>query len=292
MILLDSSVMSHDIKNATHDGQSMKLFTTKEAADLLGLKPQTLELWRMQTKGPAFVKMGRSVRYREEDLQAYIHSLHTQTSTSQDLPPAPEPVDPPVSQDKLYDLPGRVRRAIIDNGLTEGQAASMTDRDWTRLRGIGGGAIYDIRKVWPKPDPKANPIRHTPHPPPHPTELHSQLQKAHQEISTLRATNNSLNKEINKLKKDKKALIKLAKLVKSFWIEGWDIDGDFHTLNLHQVESGPDNHLYAYSRDAGEWLRLKALAAIYWDLEDGKAGYCFKPGRYQSFDTIGHNPRR
>jgi excisionase family DNA binding protein len=49
--------------------------TTTEAADHLNVKPSTLEQWRWQGKGPRFVKMGRCVRYRRADLDAFAESL-------------------------------------------------------------------------------------------------------------------------------------------------------------------------------------------------------------------------
>jgi excisionase family DNA binding protein len=56
--------------------------TTQEAADLLGLKRTTLEAWRVRGCGPRFVKLGRAVRYRAADLDAWIES-RTRTSTSE-----------------------------------------------------------------------------------------------------------------------------------------------------------------------------------------------------------------
>ncbi len=49
------------------------LYTRKEAAKILGYKPQTLAYLNMIGKGPKPVYVGaRSVRYRHEDLEAYI----------------------------------------------------------------------------------------------------------------------------------------------------------------------------------------------------------------------------
>lgn len=59
------------------------LVTTKEAAKRLGgIKPKTLEMWRVSGKGPRFIKVGRLVRYTVNDLDAYL-SAHTRQSTSQ-----------------------------------------------------------------------------------------------------------------------------------------------------------------------------------------------------------------
>lgn len=54
----------------------MTLLSNAEAASLLGIKPNTLEIWRTKGKGPRFCKTGRSkqaaVRYRPEDVSAWI----------------------------------------------------------------------------------------------------------------------------------------------------------------------------------------------------------------------------
>jgi predicted site-specific integrase-resolvase len=47
---------------------------TAEAAEFLQVKPATLEQWRWQGTGPKFIKMNRSVRYRREDLQAFVEA--------------------------------------------------------------------------------------------------------------------------------------------------------------------------------------------------------------------------
>lgn len=47
---------------------------TIQAAEYLGLQKTTLEAWRCRGGGPRFVKLGRSVRYRQSDLDAWIES--------------------------------------------------------------------------------------------------------------------------------------------------------------------------------------------------------------------------
>jgi len=49
-----------------------ELLNERDAADLLGLRPPTLRAWRFQRRGPAFVRLGRAVRYRRTDLLAYL----------------------------------------------------------------------------------------------------------------------------------------------------------------------------------------------------------------------------
>lgn len=51
----------------------LKFFTTSELAELLGLRPNTLERWRVYGgRGPAFVKAGGRVVYAEGDVLAWI----------------------------------------------------------------------------------------------------------------------------------------------------------------------------------------------------------------------------
>lgn len=48
------------------------LMKTPEAAAALGKHPSELADWRHQGRGPAYVKLGRSVRYRPSDLDSFI----------------------------------------------------------------------------------------------------------------------------------------------------------------------------------------------------------------------------
>lgn len=56
------------------------LLTTREAAEMLNVKETTLEQWRWNGRGPRFVKLGRLVRYRQTDLEAFMQaSFHPET---------------------------------------------------------------------------------------------------------------------------------------------------------------------------------------------------------------------
>jgi len=50
------------------------IMTVQQAAIYLGLAVSTLNKWRCHGGGPAFVKMGRAVRYRVTDLDTYINA--------------------------------------------------------------------------------------------------------------------------------------------------------------------------------------------------------------------------
>lgn len=51
------------------------LLSQREAATYLGgISHRTLESWRVSGGGPVFVRIGRSIRYRRSDLEAFIAS--------------------------------------------------------------------------------------------------------------------------------------------------------------------------------------------------------------------------
>lgn len=45
----------------------------KKAANMLGVAVQTLRNWRHIRKGPAYIKLGRAIRYRQDDLVDYLN---------------------------------------------------------------------------------------------------------------------------------------------------------------------------------------------------------------------------
>lgn len=51
------------------------LLTETQAAEQLGVKASTLQVWRCQKRYPLpYVKIGRSVRYRSSAVQAFIEA--------------------------------------------------------------------------------------------------------------------------------------------------------------------------------------------------------------------------
>ncbi|MBI4882893.1 MAG: helix-turn-helix domain-containing protein [Actinobacteria bacterium] len=48
------------------------LLTCTETAEHLGVPEKTLAQWRYHGKGPAYVKIGKYVRYRPGDVAAYL----------------------------------------------------------------------------------------------------------------------------------------------------------------------------------------------------------------------------
>lgn len=55
------------------------LWTEKDTAAFLKMAPSTLRRWRMLRYGPPFIKRGVSVRYRPEDVEAWVEKGRTAT---------------------------------------------------------------------------------------------------------------------------------------------------------------------------------------------------------------------
>jgi excisionase family DNA binding protein len=52
-----------------------RLISVKELADYLDVPVTTLYQWRYRREGPAGFRVGRHIRYRWEDIQAWIEHL-------------------------------------------------------------------------------------------------------------------------------------------------------------------------------------------------------------------------
>ena len=59
-----------------------ELFDTIEAAQQLRVSRQTLAKWRLQGFGPRFIRCGRKILYRAEDIALWLNS-RTATSTTE-----------------------------------------------------------------------------------------------------------------------------------------------------------------------------------------------------------------
>lgn len=58
------------------------LLDVDAAAALLGLSTSALNKWRVSGSGPAFLRLGRAVRYAREDLDAWLR-VNRRSSTSE-----------------------------------------------------------------------------------------------------------------------------------------------------------------------------------------------------------------
>lgn len=63
-----------DTKIPTGQSGLDELLDTAKAADYLHLSAATLMSWRSRHLGPRFVRLGRAVRYRRVDLDAFVVS--------------------------------------------------------------------------------------------------------------------------------------------------------------------------------------------------------------------------
>lgn len=74
-----SETRTGDARPAT---KTEALLRTEEAAAVLGFSPRALEAWRCRGGGPRYLRVGRSIRYRPSDLDAWA-SARVFTSTSE-----------------------------------------------------------------------------------------------------------------------------------------------------------------------------------------------------------------
>ena len=56
----------------SHGEVAPMLLHTRDAARMITVSDRTLEDWRLQGRGPKFIKFGRMVRYRLADVMAFI----------------------------------------------------------------------------------------------------------------------------------------------------------------------------------------------------------------------------
>lgn len=54
-----------------------ELFNETEVAKKLRVSLACLRRWRLEKRGPVFIKIGSLVRYPQEELDSWIHSLPT-----------------------------------------------------------------------------------------------------------------------------------------------------------------------------------------------------------------------
>lgn len=64
------------------DQKPLNLLPVSAVSELLKVSPQTLAIWRCQKKGPDYVKLGRSVYYRPQDIEAWIERSAVRVSAA------------------------------------------------------------------------------------------------------------------------------------------------------------------------------------------------------------------
>lgn len=69
---------AHHVSTAS----DMAPLTERQASRRSGYSPATFRAWRMQGRGPAYIRYGRSVRYLPEDLDTFLRSHRVLTTDS------------------------------------------------------------------------------------------------------------------------------------------------------------------------------------------------------------------
>lgn len=69
---MTAATLTEPLKDTGHE----PLKNTDQAAEYLNIRPQTLALWRMNNTHPdlLYIKVGRFIRYRKSDLDAWLES--------------------------------------------------------------------------------------------------------------------------------------------------------------------------------------------------------------------------
>lgn len=57
--------------------QAGRLLTTEEVANILGVTPAYVKQLRYTNKGPAFIRIGRAIRYAPGDVTAYARQVRS-----------------------------------------------------------------------------------------------------------------------------------------------------------------------------------------------------------------------
>lgn len=58
----------------TNDNKPAEYLDERRLCALLGISSVTATKWRAKAKGPPFIKVGRLVRYRRRDVDAWLHA--------------------------------------------------------------------------------------------------------------------------------------------------------------------------------------------------------------------------
>lgn len=73
------------------DTDLSQLLDQKRAAQHLGdLSHRTLEAWRLRGGGPIYIKVGRAVRYRRSDLEAWLDARRRNSTSDPGNSTAPK----------------------------------------------------------------------------------------------------------------------------------------------------------------------------------------------------------
>lgn len=66
--------------NQKGDHDMSEYLSPKQAAEKFNLSEPTMRQWRMRGEGPAYTKAGALVRYRAEDIEAWLNAARVETA--------------------------------------------------------------------------------------------------------------------------------------------------------------------------------------------------------------------
>jgi excisionase family DNA binding protein len=72
------------LENSSTDRSGKSTLTDIEVASRLGVSRFTVRSWRLKGVGPRFLKMGRAVRYRPQDVDEYERQALVETQAQSD----------------------------------------------------------------------------------------------------------------------------------------------------------------------------------------------------------------
>jgi excisionase family DNA binding protein len=75
------------LKHSFPSSSENRSLTDVEVAERLGVSRFTVRSWRLKGVGPRFLKMGRAVRYRSQDVDEYERQALVETQASSDHSP-------------------------------------------------------------------------------------------------------------------------------------------------------------------------------------------------------------
>jgi excisionase family DNA binding protein len=73
------SATARALKQSFPSASQKRILTDVEVAERLGVSRFTVRSWRLKGVGPRFLKMGRAVRYRSEDVDEYERQVLVET---------------------------------------------------------------------------------------------------------------------------------------------------------------------------------------------------------------------
>src|SRR5436305_349481 len=75
------------LKQSFASASENRILTDIEVAERLGVSRFTVRSWRLKGVGPRFLKMGRAVRYRSQDVDEYERQALVETQAPSDHSP-------------------------------------------------------------------------------------------------------------------------------------------------------------------------------------------------------------